>query len=165
MKIYMEKILIKIKENARLYLALLFVCEIICYISVSFAVIIFARAFLVSLISFIKLILILLIPFITVSVLRKKLKRERPCDVYPFYNDMKKKKSYSFPSRHAHSYFAIATVLSFLYPYLSPLFLLLGLALCLLRVLLGFHFPKDVIAGALTGTVSSLLGVLILNPF
>ena len=165
MKIYMEKILKKIKENARLYLALLFICEIICYISVSFAVIISVRAFLLSPIAFIKLVLILLIPFITVSAVRKKLKKERPCDVYPFYNDMKKKKSYSFPSRHAHSFFAIATASAFLYPHLLPVFLLLGLILCALRVLLGFHFCKDVVAGALTGTVSSLLGVLILNPF
>src|SRR5262245_46787936 len=59
----------------------------------------------------------------------------------------------SFPSGHATSVFAVATVLGSFYPALRwPLYGLAG-AIALGRVYLARHYPSDVVAGALIGLV------------
>jgi membrane-associated phospholipid phosphatase len=47
---------------------------------------------------------------------------------------------------------------------LGIILLALGVLLCIARVLLGIHFVRDVIAGALIGVCSAALGILILAP-
>jgi hypothetical protein len=56
---------------------------------------------------------------------------------------------------------AVASVMIFYQPVFGALLFAVGLFAAIARVWLGLHFPRDVIAGALTGTVSSLLGMLI----
>ena len=123
-------------------------------------------AYCVSPLSLLKAALICLVPFILVTVLRRLINAPRPYEVYDFYTTPPKdKKGRSFPSRHVYSASVIATLTCFLYPVLGTVLCVLALTLAVLRVLLGIHFLRDVITGALVGVFAALLGVLILLPF
>jgi membrane-associated phospholipid phosphatase len=82
--------------------------------------------------------------------------------------------SKSFPSGHASSSAALAGILVFLaWSFLrSPRLRLLVTAVavvvwvtvCLDRVLLGRHFPTDVVAGSFLGVAVTLLGIVVFDP-
>ena len=97
------------------------------------------------------------VPFIAVSVLRKLLSFPRPYELYDFGARIKHGGG-SFPSRHAYSAFAIGSYLCFLEPPLGITVLALGALISAIRVLMGLHFLRDVIAGAAIGILSSLIG-------
>ena len=67
----------------------------------------------------------------------------------------------SFPSGHATSSFACATVLSALAPRLAPAFVLLAAAVAYSRLYVGVHWPLDVVAGSALGV---LVGTVLLSP-
>ncbi|WDC85721.1 phosphatase PAP2 family protein [Caloramator sp. mosi_1] len=66
-------------------------------------------------------------------------------------------KDYSFPSGHTTAAFSIFTTLAFFFPYLSVLFISLALLVGLSRIYLGVHYPTDVAAGILIGSLFSYL--------
>ena len=69
---------------------------------------------------------------------------------------------HSFPSGHAATSFAGATVLAFAYPRLAPALLVLAAAVAFSRVYVGVHYPLDVIAGAALGVlVATALRLLV----
>ena len=82
--------------------------------------------------------------------------------------------SKSFPSGHASSATALAGVLCVLVLMLVrrsnvrrlaySLFLVVALLVCADRVLLGRHYPSDVVAGALLGAGVVLLGLAVYSP-
>ena len=69
-------------------------------------------------------------------------------------------KSHSLPSCHATNMFAIAILLSFYFRQFWPVFYLIALLVGYSRIYLGDHFPLDVFAGGVAGTLTGLLFVL-----
>ncbi len=79
----------------------------------------------------------------------------------PFIDDtevaplIKTPSSSSFPSGHSATAAAGALTLSAVYPSFTPALVLLGFLVALSRVYLGVHYPFDVFAGVLIGTVTA----------
>ena len=59
----------------------------------------------------------------------------------------------SFPSGHAATSFAAATVLTLYLPRWAPLWILLAVAIGFSRVYVGVHYPLDVVGGAVLGVL------------
>ena len=84
--------------------------------------------------------------------------RERPYAEHPGSLVLFTSRSHdaSFPSDHATAAFAIAVAVLFFDRRIGVVFLGAAAAIALSRVLLGMHYPSDVIAGALTGTAAAV---------
>ena len=66
-------------------------------------------------------------------------------------------RSASFPSGHAATSFACATVLAVLVPRAAPFLFVLAAAIAYSRLYVGVHWPLDVVAGAALGIATALL--------
>ncbi len=86
-------------------------------------------------------------------------KRDRPFVTYPYLDKQADAGSYSFPSGHTSSAFALATSLSLAFPkwyVVAPAYLYAS-AVGYSRMHLGVHYPSDVLAGAIVGAGSAVL--------
>ena len=105
------------------------------------------------------------VPFLAVSLMRTHVDCKRPYEVFdiPEFSVMKtqRRAGRSFPSRHVFSAFLIGMLWCIYSVPLGIAAMLLGTYIALERVLLGIHFPRDVIAGAAIGVLSGLVGILI----
>lgn len=111
----------------------------------------------------IELLIITGVPFVALSVMRRLINAPRPYELLEFYEKKPKGKSgCSFPSRHVFSVFVIASVIVPTNIALGITLFILGAVLGAMRVLLGVHFIRDVVAGALIGAVSGAIGLLTL---
>ena len=99
--------------------------------------------------------------FLLISLLRRFLGKARP---YQENNVVapRKGKDDSFPSRHAYAAFFIATLAFWVTPIFSYTLLPFAVLLSLLRVLIGVHYPIDVIFGAFLGVALGILNIIIL---
>lgn len=62
----------------------------------------------------------------------------------------------STPSGHTTRFFVLVTGFSMMWKRLSPIFILLGLAVAFSRIVLEFHYLSDVVFGAMLGTFATL---------
>jgi undecaprenyl-diphosphatase len=89
--------------------------------------------------------------------LKQWIGRERPPEVYASPRPLVHvPRDGSFPSGHATSSFACATILSFYAPRAAPAFFLLAAAIAWSRVYVGVHYPLDVLGGAVLGVLIAI---------
>jgi undecaprenyl-diphosphatase len=83
--------------------------------------------------------------------------RERPPSRYPEPDPLVPvPNDGSFPSGHAATSFAGATILSFAFPRLALPLLLLAAAVGFSRVYVGVHYPLDIAGGAAIGALVAI---------
>ena len=97
--------------------------------------------------------------FAAVTVFRRLCNAPRPyeaLDITPLKE--KDKRGQSFPSRHVFSCAVIAVTALYLLPPLGAGLLAVTAVLALCRVVLGVHWPRDVVAGAVAGAAWGMIG-------
>ncbi len=112
---------------------------------------------------FARIVMVTGISFLFVSVIRHFLNTERPYVKYSFTPLLEKeKKGDSLPSRHVFSAFVIGMAYLYTDVFGGVLILLVGVMIAVIRVLVGVHFPRDVITGAVIGILSGLIGFYVI---
>ncbi|MDO5548412.1 MAG: phosphatase PAP2 family protein [Eubacteriales bacterium] len=99
------------------------------------------------------------ISFVLLSLYRDRTNAPRPyeaLDIQPLI--VKQTKGHSFPSRHVFSVFVIAVTIGIQNLCAGIVLGAVGVAICIIRVLGGVHFPKDVLAGMALGLLSGAVG-------
>jgi len=101
----------------------------------------------------------LIISSAVTGLLKYSIQRERPFVNYPDIKYIKPEDSYSFPSGHTSTAFALATSVTIAYPkwYVAAPAYLWASSAAYSRMRLGVHYPSDVLAGALIGSGSAWL--------
>lgn len=84
-------------------------------------------------------------------VLKNTLRRNRPFCVLAIENQVKPSDRFSFPSGHTSAAFAFAIICMQFFPLLSLPLLLLASSIGFSRIVLGVHYPTDVLMGILLG--------------
>ena len=70
----------------------------------------------------------------------------------------------SFPSDHSSAAFAIAVAVVLVDPVVGAAFVVLAVLIALGRVIVGEHYPGDVLAGALIGTAAAFVVIRLARP-
>ncbi|ERI90631.1 PAP2 family protein [Clostridiales bacterium oral taxon 876 str. F0540] len=98
------------------------------------------------------------------GIIKHLVRRVRPC-VNHNKNELliTKPISYSFPSGHTLSSFAVAKVLSVYFVQYKLLFMAIALLIALSRLYLHVHYPTDVIAGIIIGLICSEIVFIIIE--
>ena len=92
--------------------------------------------------------------FLAVTFIRSGINAKRPYEALEFEPSiMKDTTGHSFPSRHAFSIFMIAITYFFVDKGSGILVGFMGVLLCILRVLGGVHYIRDVVAGAFSAVI------------
>lgn len=96
-------------------------------------------------------------------LLKRLIQRPRPADAHQALSAfITPSDQFSFPSGHTAAAFMVALIMTAFVPALAPLCYGLASAIGLSRVLLGVHFPSDIVAGALLGSLAGALALTIL---
>ena len=100
----------------------------------------------------------------TYLVLKNLIKRDRPnvaiSHITAFIIPSDK---FSFPSGHSAAAFLMAVTTSYFYPELASYSILYASLVGISRVLLGVHYPSDILAGACLGSISAYIGISLIS--
>ena len=103
------------------------------------------------------------VSFVGLTVIRRIINAPRPYETFDIPPVLEKDtKGKSFPSRHVFSVFIIAMTIFYEHPGAGVLLGSIGLLLGLVRVLVGVHEPRDIIAGAFAGIVCGIVGYYVI---
>ena len=99
-------------------------------------------------------------PSLLAALLKRAIGRGRPLH-YDEYGTLQFEPNFldwtfqSFPSGHATTAFSLALVLAFIAPRWTYVALVFGALIAVSRVILGAHYPSDIVAGAILGTLGA----------
>ena len=97
-------------------------------------------------------------------LVKNSIKRNRPHDaIQGFKAFLKPSDKFSFPSGHTAGAFLMATLISHYYPDFAPFAFLMAVLIGCSRVLLGVHFPTDILAGMILGVSTAMISLNILG--
>ena len=95
-------------------------------------------------------------------LLKRILKRQRPCDIsMRFTAHIVPADKFSLPSGHTAAAFLMASLISHFYPSLAFVAYTWASSIGCSRVLLGVHYPGDIVAGAALGLSISAMSLLV----
>ena len=93
--------------------------------------------------------------------LKQRLVRERPCNLHPRISaGARALDRYSFPSGHTLHAVSFTIIVTAAFPALAFALVPFAALVAMSRVILGLHYPSDVVAGALLGFVLARLALL-----
>jgi undecaprenyl-diphosphatase len=90
--------------------------------------------------------------------------RIRPCDCLVSNAFIVPSDKFSLPSGHSAAAFVVAVILSGFIPEYSIIWFLWATGVATSRVVLGVHFPADIIIGAIIGSACGLLAMMLVVP-
>ena len=95
-------------------------------------------------------------------ILKNTLRRQRPPEALPSFNALiVASDKFSFPSGHTAGAFLLASLCIGLYGAIAMPMLIWACLVGCSRVILGVHFPTDILAGAILGTGFASIGLFI----
>ena len=158
------KMVNSIQGKKRLKRALIFANGILTgLVYICFLVLLIALAYNKRYCDLIRIVLVCGISFVLVSVFRYFFNAKRPYAMYDYEPIVaKEKEGQSMPSRHVFSAFVIAMAFAYINWKFSILFFIVAILIAVHRVIVGVHFIKDVLVGAIIGIVAGVIGFFII---
>lgn len=102
--------------------------------------------------------------FLGEGIIKNIVQRVRPtADVMVVASLIVKPLSYSFPSGHSASAFAVAGVLSYYFKKYAVCFYTMAVLIAFSRIYLYVHYPSDVAGGIILGLLCSRLAIFVAN--